>query len=200
MVHKSKLRIEEGGRQCSRCEKFKPWSEFSRNKHGTRGYQSWCRDCFREQAGRQEKPSYLITDDGRECSQCGKFKPWNQFHVRRDLSTGRASSCKACRKKYTRENMKNGTIRNNELQRKYGITLEEYERMASSQGDACAICGTTEKGTARGRVRYWSVDHNHETGDVRALLCQKCNAFLGLANDDPTILQRGINYLKQHGE
>ena len=96
--------------------------------------------------------------------------------------------------------MKNGSIRNRELQRKYGIDLDEYRALVEIQGDACAICGTTEKGTARGKIRYWSVDHDHETGAVRALLCQKCNTVLGLANDSPAVLQRAIEYLKKHGK
>lgn len=96
--------------------------------------------------------------------------------------------------------MDNGTIRNRELQRKYGITLDEYEALVNSQGDVCAICGATKKGTARGRVRYWSVDHDHETGAIRGLLCQKCNTILGLAGDDPAVLGQAIEYLRRHGK
>lgn len=199
MTYKGKWRITADGRQCSRCRQFKSWSDFSKNKHGTRGYQSWCRDCFREHTGAEKKQEYRITDGGRECSECGEFKPWSEFHIRRDLSTGHASHCKACRKKRTRKDMDSGSIRDRELRRKYGIDLERYEAMVREQDDRCAICGTGEKGVARGRVRYWSVDHDHETGAIRALLCQKCNALLGLAKDDFTVLERAIEYLKQHG-
>ena len=195
MVYKSKLRIDDTGRQCSRCKKFRPWSEFAKNKHGARGYQSWCRDCFREQSGSSKRKEYLITEDGRECSECGKFKPWSEFHARNDLSTGHTSHCKACRRKRTRRDMKNGSIRDRELRRKYGISLEDYQCMVNEQGDCCAICGTVEKGEARGHKRYWSVDHDHNTGAVRGLLCQKCNTLIGLAGDDIAILKRAIEYL-----
>ena len=100
----------------------------------------------------------------------------------------------------TRRNIDNGSIRNRELQRKYGIDLETYQKMVERQGDACAICGTTDKGIARGRIRYWSVDHDHVTGEIRKLLCQKRNALLGLTNDDPLILKRAIAYLENHGK
>jgi len=93
--------------------------------------------------------------------------------------------------------MDNGSIRNRELRRKYGIGLAEYESLVEKQSDACAICGTTDKGIARGKIRYWSVDHNHETGQVRALLCQKCNSLIGLANDDIEVLERAISYLQK---
>lgn len=199
MVYKGKLRIDDIGRQCSRCKVFKRWSEFAKNKHGTRGYQSWCRNCFQEQSGKQKKKKYLIIDSGRECSECGQFKSWSEFHKRRDLSSGHTSHCKSCRKERTRRDMENGTIRDRELQRKYGIDLNVYQEMVEGQGDTCAICGTTEKGSARGRVRYWSVDHDHTTGEIRKLLCQKCNTILGLANDDPLLLEKAIVYLKEHG-
>jgi len=93
--------------------------------------------------------------------------------------------------------MENGSIRNRELRRKYGIGLAEYEALVKKQGDTCAICGTADKGIARGKIRYWSVDHDHETGEIRALLCQKCNAVLGLANDDVEVLKTMILYLQK---
>ena len=197
MGYISKFRITDEGRECSRCREFKLWDEFAKNKHGTRGYQSWCKDCFREHEGRQRKKEYLITEAGRECSECGQFKLWSEFHKRHDLSTGYASACKNCRKKRTRRDMDNGSIRNRELRHKYGIGLAEYEALVKKQGDTCAICGTADKGMARGRIRYWSVDHDHETGEIRGLLCQKCNAVLGLANDDIEVLRAMILYLQK---
>lgn len=200
MLLRNKLRVAEDGRQCSRCKIFKSWSEFPKNKHGTRGYQSWCRDCFREYDGRQKKKEYLINGVGRECSECGQFKPWSEFHKRKDLSTGCTSHCKTCRKKRTQRDTENGSIRNRELKRKYGVDLETCQHIAVKQGNACAICGTTEKGFIRGRARYWSVDHDHKTGKVRGLLCQKCNTILGLANDDIQVLENAILYLKKYGK
>lgn len=200
MTYITKYQVTEEGRECSRCRVFKSWDEFAKNKSHSYGYQCWCRDCFREHEGREKKKEYIITDEGRECSKCGEFKPWDEYHVRRDLSTGHASHCKACCKKRTRCNMDNGSTRDRELRKKYGIGLAEYYALVEIQGDACAICGTKEKGRARGRIRYWSVDHDHGTGAIRALLCAKCNTLLGLAGDDPLVLQRAIDYLKEHGK
>ena len=195
--HKKRVdrKIQDDGRECSRCGQFKPWLEFAKNKHGTRGYQSWCRDCSREVRGSEKAKEYLITETGRECSECGEFKPWSEFHKRRDLSTGHSSCCKMCTKKRTRRDMENGSRRNRELMIKYGIDLDEYNRLAESQNDSCAICRKTDKGTARGKIRYWSVDHDHATGKIRGLLCQQCNALLGMAKDDIDILQKAIEYL-----
>jgi hypothetical protein len=190
--------INDEGRECTGCGVFRLWDEFAKSKRGAHKHQARCKDCFRAYVpGRKKKKEYLITDEGRECSECGQFKLWANFHKRRDLSTGYASACKQCRKKRTRRDMENGSIRNRELRRKYGIGLAEYEALVKKQGDACAICETTDKGIARGKIRYWSVDHDHKTGEVRALLCQKCNAMLGLANDDIEVLKKMILYLQK---
>lgn len=59
------------------------------------------------------------------------------------------------------------------LKKRYGVTAEQFERMVNEQGGACAICGTIPT------RRRLDVDHNHETGQVRGLLCMQCNTALG---------------------
>lgn len=82
--------------------------------------------------------------------------------------------------------------RKHELKKAYGITPDEYELMLDLQGFKCAICGTTEPG---GKGMF-AVDHNHETGDVRGLLCNRCNSGIGQLLEDVDILQAAINYLR----
>jgi len=197
MAHKSKWKIDEAGRECSRCGVYKTWDHFGNNKHGTRERQSWCRKCFRQHCGRTEKKEYLITEKGRECSICGTFKPWSDFHRRRDISTGRMSACKVCIKRKSRNDKEQGRIRNAELKRKYNIGLNEYLEMFNEQDGKCLICGANES-TVRGEstTLSLSVDHNHDTGKIRGLLCQKCNSLIGMAKDDVGILARAIRYLE----
>ena len=76
------------------------------------------------------------------------------------------------------------------IKRNYGLTPEDWENMLSEQGGVCAICGEVQEN------RSLYVDHDHETGKVRGLLCRKCNLFLGLAQDDPNILRSAANYLE----
>lgn len=78
------------------------------------------------------------------------------------------------------------------LLRKYGITLEQFEAMLKDQGNACKICKTSTPG---GKGTF-HVDHCHKTGVVRGLLCHHCNALLGHAKDQVTILEEAIRYLK----
>jgi len=80
------------------------------------------------------------------------------------------------------------------LEKRYQMTPASYEKMLKEQKGKCKICETTAPG---GRRNTFSVDHCHQTNQVRGLLCIKCNSLLGQANDDITILQKAILYLKQ---
>jgi hypothetical protein len=80
------------------------------------------------------------------------------------------------------------------LKTQFGITPIEYEKMLSNQGFVCVICKER-----RGKKRL-SVDHDHVTGKVRALLCGKCNAALGLINDNIVLARELVNYLEFHAD
>ena len=83
--------------------------------------------------------------------------------------------------------------RKSELKRKYGISEEEYEAILESQGGCCAGCGTK---TPTGKWGVFAVDHCHDTGVVRGLLCNECNRGIGLLKDDPHLLRILANYLE----
>ena len=77
--------------------------------------------------------------------------------------------------------------------KEHGITLEDYERMRTAQRGLCAIC--SEPCCHGGEL---SIDHCHETGAVRGLLCRHCNVGLGYFRDRPDLLGAAINYLEGH--
>lgn len=79
------------------------------------------------------------------------------------------------------------------LRHKYGITLEDRDQMLEEQGGCCAICRTD---TPTGY--NWHVDHCHETGKVRGLLCSKCNQALGLVFENVQTLRSMITYVENH--
>lgn len=83
-------------------------------------------------------------------------------------------------------------VRRNDLIKKYGITVEDYNKMFQEQDGKCAIC---HKDQLEFRIRF-SVDHNHKTGKVRGLLCHNCNRALGWFYDDIETLQSAIEYLQ----
>lgn len=81
--------------------------------------------------------------------------------------------------------------RRNQLKRRFGITSDEYDSMLESQGGVCAICGEADP-----TGRRLAVDHNHETGEVRGLLCIRCNRGIGNFKDSPALLQAAAEYLQ----
>lgn len=80
------------------------------------------------------------------------------------------------------------------LRAHYGMTIAEFEALMKKQHGRCAICSIEEWATPH----RFHVDHNHRTGKVRALLCQKCNVAVGLCDDDPVRLERAAEYIRQH--
>lgn len=82
----------------------------------------------------------------------------------------------------------------------FGVDAGKYQHMLTEQSGVCAICLQTERHTAgrSGKPKDLAVDHNHDTGVVRALLCSACNTALGLFNDDPKLLDASKDYLEKH--
>jgi hypothetical protein len=124
------------------------------------------------------------------CTKCGT----NPRQV--DSNKSRACYCKQCWSDRSNEwNKKNRDhIRDKKFRQKFGITLADYHRMSAAQGHACAICKTPQSDGGR----FFAVDHNHETGKVRGLLCGSCNCAIGLLKDSPLVLHSAIEYLNKH--
>lgn len=111
-------------------------------------------------------------------------------------------------RKYARENLagKGGRKRTPEekkihsraqsLRRNFGLTAEAYDVMNTAQGGVCAICGNPDY-TKAGRPRRLAVDHNHQTGALRKLLCKDCNLGLGYFHDDLLLLRVAVSYLEK---
>lgn len=79
--------------------------------------------------------------------------------------------------------------RDTNLRQKFGITLEDYNNMLTSQNGVCAICGQLDG------KRSLAVDHCHKTGKVRGLLCRRCNVSIGLLEDNTIFLLNAVRYL-----
>lgn len=90
---------------------------------------------------------------------------------------------------------RNALLKRKHYLKKYGVTLEQYEALLVKQGGVCAICGSLPNG---GRA-YLDVDHCHITGEVRGLLCGKCNKGIGMFNTAPSLLTRAATYLIETG-
>lgn len=178
---------------CRGCSRDLPSSSFCVNRRNANGLQARCRECYSAVRAK----NYAIHKDGVHntvslCPDCGASK------------SRQAARCAPCA---------NGQIvrvvgdkhpqwRGGRPKNLYGLTAEEVLDLHAEQGGKCAICGEQE--TVRdwqgGKTRALSIDHDHETGAVRGLLCYRCNNALGLYQDDPALLERAASYLRSHSE
>lgn len=126
-----------------------------------------CRRCGVEKSRAEMRPDYRYV-----CRKCFS-KMGNEWQRRHPMQTARHR-------------------RNHHLLKKYGITLAEAEALLASQGGVCAIC---QKPITDTRDYGPHVDHDHETGRVRGILCLGCNTGLGGFRDDPKRMLAAIAYL-----
>lgn len=125
--------------------------------------------------------------------QIRQAKKWREENRQRYRDTQNRWSAKNREKK--RECARNWTkrnpdkIKNTYLLREYGISLEEYNILYDEQNGLCAICEREQLG------KSLAVDHCHNSGEIRGLLCEDCNRALGMFRDDTNVLYRAIKYL-----
>ena len=146
----------------------------------------------------------------KQCSKCKKYKPDDKFFKRAGRECGLRSHCRKCLSEYNRKRnslpdvklkasnrqkqyiKQNGEkIKNAKLMTRYGISIEEYKQKLDSQDKKCAICKTNLEMEKRTHL-----DHDHNTGKIRGILCWNCNGGLGNFSDDIERLKSAINYLK----
>jgi hypothetical protein len=126
------------------------------------------------------------------CSSCKIEKPLSEYHKRNNRPCGVRSICKSCYKEYPKKQRKD-YMREYDLMKSYSITKNDYEALLKQQDNKCKICGSEPPSI--GKKKYLCVDHDHKTGKIRGLLCDKCNRGIGLLNDDYKIIQNALNYI-----
>lgn len=131
----------------------------------------------------------------KTCVTCGEEKPTDDFYFQR-------RACKPCVREDQRRFRDSQPDYNHarNLQRRYGLSVDEYQTLLANQNFACPICEVEISNTIEYKgKRPVAVDHNHDTGDVRGILCSMCNLMLGHARENTSILYRAIVYLSERG-
>lgn len=131
----------------------------------------------------------FVKSIGRYNARCKRCQADLAAQWRRD----NPEKAKAAKVRYRQRHGRGGAHRRT----RYGITPDAMEQMISAQGGGCAICGD-EVSAHNGCATH--VDHDHETGAVRGVLCRLCNPALGAFRDDPALLRRAAAYLEAHRE
>jgi hypothetical protein len=185
-------------KRCTTCGEEKEISEFIKSKLGKFGVNSMCKSCTKiyfevnKERFHQNRKEHIegIPDYHKICYQ-------NNKEARKASSKKWWKNLKNTPELYQQALLKD---RNVKLKKKFGITLEEYNQILESQNGVCAICGKEETDTdwRSDKVKQLAVDHNHETGKVRALLCGKCNKAIGLLKDNIQLFQATIDYLNKY--
>jgi hypothetical protein len=129
----------------------------------------------------------------KQCSSCKQHLPNFEFSPDKGKKSGLSSLCKACkRSRYSTRY--NKTYRDNRLKKLYNLNSGEYEIMFANQNGKCKICNSSN--TGRGD-KWLVVDHCHESGKIRGLLCNTCNRALGLFKDNIQTLEKALFYLNE---
>lgn len=135
----------------------------------------------------------------KNCTACKVDLPLSSFYADKRYASGTnfRSQCRLCINKINREHYKKdpGRIRDTFYRRKYGITQTEYDIMLEEQNNVCALCEHPERSE---KFKFLSVDHDHDTGKVRALLCATCNRLLGQYEKNRELFKKFEQYINTH--
>ena len=148
----------------------------------------------------------------KECTACKQILPITDFYKSHISNAGTQiykPKCKVCENNitkaryanltteerksyYSKSNAKKDYHKDYRLKTKYGITLNQFNEMYEQQNGCCSICNTY---VPDNKI---VVDHHHKSGIVRKLLCHNCNVVLGHAKEDPNILLKCVEYLRDN--
>ena len=166
---------------CTKCKTEQPIEAFCKSKYSSQktgaishGRSSWCRTCILAQ-----KKEYYSKNYDKIQKNVMAWRSKNKERYRGYM-----------KKRYDKDKI-SGVYHNKKLQKLYGISLLDYNKILKSQNGCCAICKSDPSEESKKLV----VDHCHETGIIRGLLCERCNFALGLIFDSPAIANRLADYL-----
>lgn len=197
-------------KQCTRCKKELSLDKFHKNKKSPDLHWYRCKLCEYEltKVMVEKHKNHGVTVNEKLCPKCKTIKFSNCFYKSNRTTSGLKSYCIECVKSCktnTNEKRRTRTLKNKienpekhkvinrkkHLNNRYKMKQEEFEDMKSQQNNLCAICKNKSD-------KILHVDHDHNTGKTRELLCYKCNSGLGQFKENAEKIKLAINYLKKH--
>lgn len=183
-------------KRCSKCQDLLPLTAFSRRGQG---HKSECRDCAAKYMQQRYPDRYTGTKpqlpynrsrtrgsltEPKQCNKCLRILPATQFCTRGTRCLN--SICRTCAAAISSKDTEGN--RRRKARYKYGLSASAFARLKHAHPH-CGICGKAEP---------TCIDHCHDTGQVRGLLCLQCNSALGYMQDDPDRLRAAADYLERH--
>lgn len=175
---------------CVKCKKKKVITKFYRDKYNKSGFRSSCNDCICKYSREYHKKhkslikikahKYYLKNKTHLLAYSKKYKELNKEKVKKRI------------KKYKK--LDPNYYRKINLKKNYKISLQEFNKLSKNQNNKCAICLLHKNKLKRGLF----VDHCHKSNKIRGLLCGKCNASIGLMNENIFIFKNAIKYLMQY--
>lgn len=158
---------------CTKCHIEKSIEEFYRHGTNKDGHAGACKTCTLARTSAYTKAHPEIRNKS--------IRMWRHRHPERV-------------KRYKSQGYRPERVRAYGLRKNYGLSVSDYDNMFAQQDGICAICGLPPEGG-----KHLVVDHDHDTGVNRGLLCNRCNLSIGAFNHNPVLLENAVGYLREHG-
>jgi len=194
------------GKECPYCQKHEAFFSGTYSGKTRDGIESKrrffkCRECLKSfsldlndsVAVLHARRVYAARLTAKTCTRCHTEKPIDEFPLKPNDSILRKSHCRQClnesRARHSRTNPKE----------MYGLTAEQYQQLLHQQNGKCAICNGCVNSS---RIKHTElcIDHCHETGVVRGLLCSRCNLGIGNFGDRLDLIKSAVKYLEKHAQ
>lgn len=166
--------MANGVKRCNKCDLPKPVSHFYRASGTKDGRRGECVDC-----AKLIRRAWYDANREKAVAAAERWQRRNPERVR------------VYQEAYRSRPERKRTMRDLYYRRTFGISADEFDVILVAQGRCCAICGVRPE-----REASLHVDHCHETGRIRGIVCLNCNQGIGKFNDDPELLERAAAYLR----
>lgn len=175
---------------CKLCGEEKARESFFNNIGNPDGLSYRCKACEAEihkgYIDKNKSRTIIDIPKTKKCPDCGLVKAGTEFYTSSRVASGLYSFCKVCAKRRSRSR------EDRAMKSRYGVEMGWYDLTYKEQGGVCAICSS---GTPGGNGVRFQVDHDHDTGQVRGLLCARCNLGIGELKDSIEVLLSATAYI-----
>lgn len=195
ILKEKRANTPEGFRYCTSCHETKPLGDYHANKTGKNSVYSYCKACYKLRRSTPEGKARLAAYEAspkrlarqRERSRTPEARAKQvAYEENRVITPEERDRWRASARRMSIVHSR---------RRKYGVTQQDYDDRVFAQNGVCAICGKPETRVVGEKNCPLAVDHDHETGIVRGLLCHSCNSGLGHFKDSLENLSNAIDYL-----